>query len=384
MTTSEVVDAPSSSTETTMRAAVIRAVGTPFVIEQIPRPVVHPDDVLVEVRACGLVPNFETILSENLPPVLTRPAFPAVYGLDAAGVIVGKGSRVHGVEIGDRVYVNPMRGCGNCRYCRVGQKEGCDYFALNGYLGSGIKSAKLMADHPLGGFTEYITAPPSSLVHLPDSVSFEAAARWGYMGTGYAALRRANVGQGTTLLVNGASGTLGLGTVLFALALGVSKILGVGRKSELLERVRALDPERIHVHSSETEGSVTEWAQSLTDGTGPDVVIDALPTGAPVEAFLESFAALGRCGTLVNVGGVIDDVPINVFSLFNKGQSILGSYWFTTEQGQEMADLAGAGLVRLDALDHHVFDIAEISSALTTASQHPGGFSNVVVRPSIS
>ena len=78
----------------------------------------------------------------------------------------------------------------------------------------------MFEDYPYGGLGEYMTAPQYSLVTLPDNVSFETAARWGYLGTAYSALKRSGANMGTSVLVNGISGTLGLGVALFALALG--------------------------------------------------------------------------------------------------------------------------------------------------------------------
>ena len=69
------------------------------------------------------------------------------------------------------------------------------------------------------------------MVKLPDNVSFEAAARFGYFGTAYAALKKIGVGPGQTLLINGISGQLGLNAASLALAMGATKILGTGRNA---------------------------------------------------------------------------------------------------------------------------------------------------------
>ena len=82
-----------------------------------------------------------------------------------------------------------------------------------------------MAAYPYGGFTQYLTAPASALVKLPDRMSFEEAARLGYLGTAYSAMKKIRVGPGETLLINGISGTLGLCAAVLALAMGASKIL---------------------------------------------------------------------------------------------------------------------------------------------------------------
>ena len=57
-------------------------------------------------------------------------------------------------------------------------------------------------------------APQYALVKLPDNVDFNQAARFGYLGTMYSAMRKAGMGPGKSMLVNGISGTLGIGGAL--------------------------------------------------------------------------------------------------------------------------------------------------------------------------
>lgn len=362
-----------------MRAVRLHKKDESLKVDLVPRPSPRPTDVLVQVKACGIVPNVQNVMNYSLEFIVSLPPLPAIFGLDVAGVVVEKGEQVHGLEIGDRVYVNPARYCGACRYCRMGKEFACEYFTLNGYFGMGPKAAQMFQDYPYGGYAEYMTAPQYSLVKLPDKLSFEKAARWGYLGTAYAALRRANVDMNSTVLVNGASGTLGLGGVLFALALGAPKILGVGRDIKLLERVKAIDPQRIHVHSTESGVSVADWARSHTGGNGVDVVFDALPNGAPVEPFMAALDALGNGGRHVNCSGVHESVPISVPKYIAKSQTLIGSSWFTTAHGQEMAELAASGRVNPDVFEHHVYALENINEALAEINQRNGGFSNFVV-----
>ena len=367
----------------TMRAARMHAVGEPLAIDEVEVPTPRPTDVLVEVKACGIVPNLGNVLN-NIGvwfPHLSLPQLPAIFGLDAAGVVVAKGDQAHGVEVGQRVYVNPARYWGGCRSCRSGDTTACNYYTFTGYFGFSSYSQQMFEDYPYGGLADYLTAPHYSLVALPDSVSFETAARWGYLGTGYRALRRADVSAGSTLLVNGASGTLGLGVVLFALALGVRKIFGTGRDLDLLRKVEALAPGRIETHSLEDATSTADWVRSRTDGEGADVVVDALGPGAPQSSFLDAFAGLRRGGRHVNIGAVGGDVPINVHEVLDRNQTLIGSLWFTPADGQEMADLAEAGAVDLSVLEHEVFTLDDVNAALSVLKNRNGGFSNYVIVP---
>ena len=93
----------------TMRTARMHVRGEPLTIDQLEVPTPRPTDVLVEVKACGIVPNLGNVLNKFVDwfPHLSLPPLPAIFGLDPAGVVVEKGSQVHGIEIGQRVYVNP-------------------------------------------------------------------------------------------------------------------------------------------------------------------------------------------------------------------------------------------------------------------------------------
>ena len=64
-----------------------------------------------------------------------------------------------------------------------------------GYFAFGPDGQRLFDAYPYGGLAEYLTAPARNLVLLPDSVTFEQGARFGYLGTGFSALRKAGAGR---------------------------------------------------------------------------------------------------------------------------------------------------------------------------------------------
>lgn len=365
----------------TMRAARLHKPGEPLRIDEIPVPTPRPTDVLVEVRACGIVPNMVNVahVYREIMPWIVTPELPSVFGLDCAGVVVEKGAQAHGIEIGDRVYVNPGRHCGGCHECRMGRVEKCSAFALTGYIGAPL-AASLFRDYPYGAMSQYVTAPTYGLVRIADNVSYEAAARFGYLGTGYRALRYAEVGPGSRVLINGISGTLGLGVALLALALGARQILGTGRNRELLERVRAIDPSRIEVHSTHDAESVGDWARRVTGGLGTSEVIDALGPDSPSQAALDALDTLARGGRYVTAG-VVGEIPLALNQLMDSNRQIIGSSWFSTADAQEMADRMAVGQVDLSVFEHEVFKLDDVNTALSSITNRHGGFSNFVLCP---
>jgi alcohol dehydrogenase len=363
-----------------MRAARLHAIDKPFVIEELPMPSPRDNDVLVRVGACGVVPNLRNIIrywNEWLPHLPTPP-LPAIYGLDAAGEIAAVGAQVRGFKAGDRVYVNPGHGCGSCRHCREGHVMNCRAYTFRGYFGFGPGSTKIFEDYPYGGFSEYLLAPTYSLVRLPDNVPFEAAARLGYIGTAYAGIRKAGVGGGSTVLIDGISGTLGLGACLVALALGIPHVLGTGRNQALLDRVKALAPGRIEVQALGARATA-DWALERTGGDGVDAVIECVGPNTPASTVLDAFGALRRGGRAVNISGAAEPLAIDPHWLMDGNIQVIGSVWFTAAEGEDLAIMGGAGTLDLSVYEHRRYALAELNEAVDGVQTRNGGFTNVVV-----
>lgn len=385
-------DTQPRSVPETMMAARLHAIGEPLRIDRIPVPRPRAFDVLVEVKACGIVPNMRRVIGNffgtQTPDAKLFPQLPAIFGLDPVGVVAEVGDHVTGVKVGERVYVNPARSCGSCRMCRLGRTLDCPVFTFQGYFG---RSRELMSAYPYGGFSQYITAPSNALVKLPPNVRDEAAARLGYLGTAYGAMKRIQVGPGDVLLVNGISGTLGLCAALLGLAMGARRILGTGRNAALLEKVKAIAPERIFVQAMENDPAALAnpstdplniWTRELTDGWGVDAMIDCLPPGAPASAMVRAMHSLRRGGRAVNVGAVTEPLAINAFWLCANRIALEGSVWFTTAEGEEIAAMASTGSLDLSCLDHRIVPLDKINELLEQMPGNTdGGFANYVIDP---
>jgi D-arabinose 1-dehydrogenase-like Zn-dependent alcohol dehydrogenase len=374
---------------TTMIAARLHAYDEPMRLDRISIPDPRPTDVLIEVKACGIVPNLARVVSNffgSRTSALKMPPLPAIFGLDPTGVIAKVGDQVQSVRPGDRVYVNPARKCGSCRMCRSGQPLDCPSFTLQGYFG---RSQEIMTAYPYGGLCQFITAPQDALVKLPDNVCFEAAARFGYLGTAYSAMKKLGVGPGQTFLVNGISGMLGLNAAMLALAMGATRILGTGRNVTLLNRVKALSPQRIEVFAVGDDKAapvggvdpLVAWAKSLTEDHGVDYLLDCLPPGASGAALMRALYTLRRGGRAANVGAVMEMLPMNAFWMMTNRIGLQGSVWFSTGEGQEMAAMAGAGTLDVSVLEHRVFPLSQVNEALAGMDNRDGGFTNFIVDP---
>jgi alcohol dehydrogenase len=236
--------------------------------------------------------------------------------------------------------------------------------------------------YPFGGFSEYITASPQRLVHLPQQVTFDQAARFGYLGTSFAALRLGQVGGGSWIAINGITGTLGVGATLLALGMGATRILGFGRNRDVLARLKALAPDRIEVLAL-GDASIAEWMRRHTEQLGVDVLVDCSVRSAAAANTVEALAALKRGAVAVNIGALTEPLAIQPIRFMTGRLQFRGSNWFTTGEGRLMAEMAKVGVLDLSKLETRAYPLAKVNDALAEVQKRPGGFVNVVVNPDL-
>ena len=355
----------------TMLAARLHVPGEPFQVEQVPRPEPRHGEVLVRVAAAGLIPNMKAVVSGALWYRL--PPLPAVYGLDAAGTVERLGPGVVGVAPGERVYVNPILGCGACPGCRNRKPMLCQSFALRGYFSTGPSGDTLQQAYPNGAFAQYVTAPVDSLVRLPGAVTFAQAARFGYLGTAYHALREVGAGPGGTVVVNGVTGTLGVACTLLALAMGAAKVVGTGRNAAVMAAVEALAPRRV-VTTDVRRPDLAEWIKAHTGGFGAEAMVDCQGRGAGIEQVDAALRGLAKGGRATVIGAVAGAVRLDYAWLLGNCIQVSGSNWFTTAEGQAMADMAGCGALDLDVWETRAFPLDRINDGLEFVAARQGAW----------
>ena len=360
----------------TMIAARLHAPGGPFSIDRIAIPQPRRGEVLVRVVAAGLIPNMKAVVSGKhwyrLPPL------PAAYGLDAAGTVERLGSGVVGFEPGDRVYVNPILGCGACPGCREGQPMLCESFCLRGYFSTGPSGDALQRAFPCGAFGQFTTAAVESLVRLPSPVTFDQAARFGYLGTAYHALKVVGAGPGRSLIVNGVTGTLGVAATLLALAMGATVVLGTGRNESVMSE---LDSWGRRVATTDVRRpDLAAWIRQRTGGVGADAMVDCQGRGADPNQVEAALKGLRKGGRATVIGAVAGAIQLDYSWLLGNCIAVSGSNWFTTAEAQEMAEMAGCGAADLSVWHTQTFDLHQINEGLDFVAERQGGLVNAVVR----
>src|SRR5215467_14315837 len=210
---------------------------------------------------------------------------PHIAGHEPCGVVAERGAGVLEADapIGARVMNHHYKGCGHCKHCRAGWAQLCP----RGIVVYG------MTGH--GGHAPYMTVPASTLVSLPDELSFEegAAISCG-TGTAYQALRRLDVSGRDTLAVFG-QGPVGLSATMLGVAMG-ARVIAVDVGRERLELGRAFGADAV-VDPGATD--VVAALKALTDGEGVDAALDC--SGSP-DARVATVRASRTWGRVAFVG----------------------------------------------------------------------------------
>ena len=249
-----------------MRAVVIHEFGTPesLKIEEIANPEPEPDDVLIEVAAVGA--NFVDLLVID-GSYQFLPERPFTPGKLPAGPILKVGSNVTAFALGDRVLTTAEQ----------------------------------------GGYAEQAVAPAAQSYPIPDNMSFVDAASIALaFDTAWFALReRARLTEGETVLVLGASGSVGHAALQLVKAFGARGIAGISSAGKAALVREAGADAIVDLSVDNLQDDLRRQVYALTGGAGVDVVIDCLG-----DRFLPAaIRALAWRGRLVVVGFAAGSIP---------------------------------------------------------------------------
>ena len=304
-----------------MKAAILPGFGQPLVIEEVPVPVPEPDEVLIQVEACGVCHSDLHIAHGDTPGfrAITKPRL--VLGHEVVGRVVGRGASVTHLEVGNRVGVAWQHwACGACEQCREGLENLCRKGVITG----------LMVD---GGYAEYMRAKASHALRVPDNLSAEQAAPLFCAGvTVYRAVTNAKVGPGQRVGVFGVGG-LGHLAVQLAKALG-AEVIGFDVAEDKLALARDLG------------------ATHALDVTDPELIKKvralgglhvAVVTSAAKAAYDTALKALRPAGTLAVVGLPPEPLSFPALALVGPELRIVSAAVGTRDDLRAVLEMAAQG-----------------------------------------
>ena len=242
-----------------MKAAVLRQLKQPLVIEDVHVPEIGPDDVLVETHSCGIC-RTDLHIQDGLAYV---PSLPHIPGHEPAGVVTAIGSRVRNVQVGQRVVPHLFVTCGQCSL--LPQRARCTVHARRGRAGR----------HAAGAFAEYFAVPARNLLTLPDEVGFDAGGLVSCaVVTAVHAYRRARIGVNDTVVVLGAGG-IGLILTQLLKAAG-ARVVVVSRAEQSLRMAAEYDADlMLLANAPESAEEIREFSA----GEGASCVFECVGTG---------------------------------------------------------------------------------------------------------
>jgi threonine dehydrogenase-like Zn-dependent dehydrogenase len=328
-----------------------------------PRP--EPDEVLVEVKACGIcgsdVHGFDGSTSRRIPPV--------IMGHEASGVIAECGARsgagAGGWRVGDHVAFDSMVWCGECWYCRRGEINLCENRRV-----LGVSCAEYRRN---GAFACFLAIPNRVLYRIPDGVGFEKAAMAEPLSVAFHAVRRAHPLLNEVAVVVGA-GMIGLLILQLLKAAGCGQVISADVDPGKLKR--ALDTGADAALDPQAPGFV-EQIRDRTSGRGADLAFEAVGVSAALQSAL---ASVRKGGRLALVGNVAPKVDLALQSVVTREIALLGS---CASQGEYPAclDLVARGRIDLDSLISATAPLSEGASWFDRLYNREPGLMKVILTP---
>lgn len=279
-----------------------------------------------------------------------------IAGHEPCGVIeaVGPGVDPRHFRPGERVIVFHYEGCGVCDHCRTGWTQMCD---------DGARPHGAIIN---GGHAEFMCVPVSTLVRLPDDISFVGGAAIACgTGTAYGAICRLELSARDSLVVFGL-GPVGLAAVQLASAMGV-EVIGVDINPERVEAARQFGAAHVIDASILDTG---EEVRKLTRGKGASCAIDCAGGNVPKQQAVRSTAPWGRIA-LVAVGGNLDVVGWN--DVIKAQRTIVGSYTFSIVGMKNCAEFIAAHGVEVDKVFSNHWKIEDAAQAYHEFDQQTSG-----------
>ncbi|MEM9076130.1 MAG: zinc-dependent alcohol dehydrogenase family protein [Bacteroidota bacterium] len=329
-----------------MKAVIFEEFQGPLCLEKVPDPIVKDEGVVIQVTATGLCRSDWHGWMGHDPDIV----LPHVPGHELAGIVQSKGKNVKKFQVGDRVTLPFVCGCGYCPQCVSGNHQICDRQSQPGFT-------------HWGSFAEYVSIDyaDTNLVKLPESIADTTAAA---LGCRFITAFRAVVDQGKTkrgqfVAIHGCGG-VGQSAIMIAKALG-AQVIAIDIHEPSLQLAKELGASYV-INASKSEDTVVE-IKDLSKG-GVHVSLDALGSA---ETCFNSIANLRKQGKHIQVGLMTGDhqhpkVPMD--KVLADELEILGSHGMQAYKYPEMLQMIENGLLQPQKLIDRTLTLADIVTEL--------------------
>jgi threonine dehydrogenase-like Zn-dependent dehydrogenase len=343
--------------------AAVRTAPSTTELREFPMPDIPDDGALMKVEVAGIC---GTDVKMYAKPVIQEPV---IMGHENVGVIAKAGRKFverHGLDDGDRVFVEHYVACLNCEWCRLGEYRHCeatDWRTNPDARRYGYTSC----EHPYhlwGGFAEYMFLPWNAVTHkVPDNVSDAEAGIVTPLSNGIEwALYDAGVGFMSTVLIQG-PGQQGLSQVVACKQAGASLIIvtGTTRDAARLELATQLGAD--HIVDVDTADPL-EQVLEITGGKGVDVVLDCTAGAGTTPVRLGIDALKRRAGTLLVQGELAKFPDFPLKQLTEKAITIKSARGHSYRAVELALEQLASKRFPLHLLTTHEFALADADRAI--------------------
>ncbi len=337
-----------------MRAAFFEEFGKPLSIQNVPDPAPQEHGVVIEVKATGICRSDWHGWMGHDPDI----HLPHIPGHELAGVIVAVGKDIRNWQVGDRVTLPFVCGCGACPQCVSGNQQVCDHQFQPGFT-------------HWGSFAEYVGIhyADANLVRVPEGVDFVTAASLGcrFVTSFRGIVDQGKVSPGQWVAIHGCGG-VGLSAIMIAHGAG-AQVIAIDIDDAKLEFARSIGA-AITLNSKKVSDVVA--AVKDASGGGAHISMDAL--GSPQTCF-NSIANLRKRGKHIQVGLMLAEqrspaIPMD--RVIAHELEILGSHGIQAHRYGSILELIQSGQLKPQKLIGKTISLEESLEELTNMDQFHG------------
>jgi threonine dehydrogenase-like Zn-dependent dehydrogenase len=320
-------------------------------LREFPDPTPGARDVILEIKASGMCgTDLHTYRASAQPAEAVTGGVKrkagVIAGHEPCGIVaaVGAGASEKEARVGQRVMDHHYDGCGTCKHCRGGWTQMC------------LEGAVVYGSGGHGGHARYMQVPVSTLVPLPDALSFVTGAAISCgTGTAWGALKRLKLRGGETIAIFG-QGPVGLSATQLAVAMG-ARVIAIDIVPERCQLARAFGADEV------LDGKADDMVaaiRSLTHGEGAHKTLEASSAPEARAAAVRSVRSWGTACFVGERGQVTLDVSQD---LLRRQVTLVGSWTFSKQGQAECAEFVADRGVDVEKLFTHRWKLEQAEEA---------------------
>lgn len=324
-------------------------------------PTPGPDEVVLEIKASGMCGSdlkfYRAAPGEAARELGFSNTTAMIAGHEPCGVVIAIGKNVPAAQarIGQRVMVHHYKGCGFCAHCSTGWMQLCI---------DGVQAVYGMTGH--GAHARYMKCPATTLVELPEELSFETGAAISCgTGTAWGALKRLDLAGDHTIAIFG-QGPVGLSATQLAKAMG-AQVIALDVSQARLDRAHAMGADHL-INPAEVDA--VQAIKALTHGLGAHASLEASSSPEARSQAVRCVRTWGKA-CFVGEGG---SLSLNVSpDLLRRQVTLIGSWTFSTHGQADCARFIADRNVDVDQLFTHRWSLSDADQAYRVFDQQTEG-----------